>query len=81
MSSEGGRGPGPTFDAQSKSAKNQISPCPVRVRGVQDQLLMLSPNLLKTKFPHVQWGGEFGTNFQLLMLSPNLLKTKFPHVQ
>ena len=33
------------------------------------QLLMLSPNLLKTKFPNVEW----------LMLSPNL-KTKFLYV-
>ena len=47
------------------------------VRGTDFQLLMLSPNLLKTKFPYAGWGGVRGTALQLLMLSPNLLKTKF----
>ena len=40
-------------------------------------LLMLSPNLLKSKVP-IWGGGRGGTNFQLLMLSPNLLKSKVP---
>ena len=43
------------------------------------QLLMLSPNLLKSKIPMSGGGGVVGgTNFQLLMLSPNLLKSKIP---
>ena len=45
------------------------------------QLLLLSPNLLKSKVPICRGGGRLGvggTNFQLLMLSPNLLKSKVP---
>ena len=44
------------------------------------QLLMLSPNLLKSKVPIFLGGGRGfgGTNFQLLMLSSNLLKSKIP---
>ena len=41
------------------------------------QLLLQSPNLLKSKVP-ISRGGGGGTNFQLLMLSPNLLKSKIP---
>ena len=41
------------------------------------QLLLQSPNLLKSKVP-ISRGGGGGTNFQLLMLSPNLLKSNFP---
>ena len=45
------------------------------------QLLMLSPNLLKSQIPMsgregVGGGGLVKTNFQLLMLSPNLLKSQ-----
>ena len=40
------------------------------------QLLMLSPNLLKSKVPI--FGGVVETNFQLLLLSPNLLNSKVP---
>ena len=78
----------PTFDDESKSAKNQISLCPVEEGGGRSgtnfQLLILSLNLLKTKFPYIRGGGGgggSGTNFQLLMLSLNLLKSKFPYVQ
>ena len=49
------------------------------------QLLLLSPNLLKSKVP-ILWGlgggegrerqGLVETNFQLLLMSPNLLKSK-----
>ena len=38
------------------------------------QLLMLSPNLLKSKVPIGGGGGLVETSFQLLMLSPYLLK-------
>ena len=40
------------------------------------QLLMLSPNLLKSQIPMCCGGGGVETNLQLLMLSPNLLKSK-----
>ena len=41
------------------------------------QLLMLIPNLLKSKIPISGRGeGLVEINFQLLMLSPNLLKSK-----
>ena len=62
----------PTFDAESKSAKNQLSTFPVYSRGgvgvgpgPSFQLFMLSPNLLKTKFPYVQGGGGWGSRTQL----------------
>ena len=43
------------------------------------QLLLLSPNLLKSEVPIFAGGGGFvETNFQLLFLSPNLLKSKVP---
>ena len=51
------------------------------VGGTNFQLLMVSPNLLKSKIPMSSWGGGGvvgGTSFQLLMLSPNLLKSKIP---
>ena len=41
------------------------------------QILMLSPNLLKSKVP-IWGGGLMKTNFQLMMPSPNLLKSKVP---
>ena len=47
------------------------------------QLLMLSPNLLKSQIPYVGGGGKGGRKmwtFQLLMLSPNLLKSQIPYV-
>ena len=45
------------------------------------QLLMLSPNLLKSQIPMSRMGeGKWvvETSFQLLMLSPNLLKFPIP---
>ena len=39
------------------------------------QLLMLSPNLLKSQSP-INGEGGVGSNFQLLKLSPNLLKSQ-----
>ena len=70
-----------TFDAESKFAKIQSS----HFQGggglmvTNFQLLLLSPNLLKSKVP-ISGGrggeGVDGTNFQILMLSPNLLKKK-----
>ena len=45
----------PTFGAESKAAK-----IPYTVGGVTNfQLLMLSPNLLKTQIP-IWWGGGGG---------------------
>ena len=48
----------------------------LRIGGPNFQLLMLSPNLLKSKIPRSSGGGGGvgGPNFQLLMLSPNLEK-------
>ena len=41
------------------------------------QLLMLSPNLLKSQIPMSGWGGGgCGNQFPTLILSPNLLKSK-----
>ena len=66
----------PTFDAESKSPK-----IPNLLGGggcmmANFQLLMLSPNLLKSQ---ICWeGGCMTANFQLLMLSPNLLKSQIP---
>ena len=56
-----GRGGGssdqlPAFDAESKAAKKQISLCLLGEGVTNFQFLMLSPNLLKTKFYYVQWG-------------------------
>ena len=79
--------------SESKFAKIQIS----HFRGeggrglveTNFQLLMLSLNLLKSKFPIFRGGGGGGggvggglveTNFQVLILSPNLLKSKNSHV-
>ena len=73
---------GPTFDAESKSAKIPNSLYGGGGgggggSGVQLQLLMLSPNLLKSQIPYMVGGGEgVGLNFQLLMTSPNRLKSK-----
>ena len=69
----------PTFDAESKFAK--ITNSHVRLGGgavveTNFQLLMLSPNLLKSQIPMSGGGGGAETNFQLLMVSPNLLKSK-----
>ena len=46
------------------------------------QLLMLSPNLLKSQSPYAPSGegGSVTANFQLLMLSTNLLKSQSPYV-
>ena len=47
------------------------------------QLLMLSPNLLKSQSP-ISWGwvgvgkGGWNDNFHILMLNPNLLKSQSP---
>ena len=78
----------PTFDAESKSAKIQKSLCTQwGGRGcvtVNFQLLMLSPNPLKSKNSFARCGRGRGcvmANFQLLMLSPNLLKSKSPYVR
>ena len=72
----------PTFDAESKFAKIKSSHFQGGGGGFVEtnfQLLMLSPNLLKSKVPILEGGGGFvETNFQLLMLSPNLLKSKVP---
>ena len=84
LSSEGGGGFGgyqfSTFDAESKFAKIQNSYVERGWGGLVNtnfQLLMLSPNWLKSKFPMYRGGGCVGgTNFQLLILSPNLLKKK-----
>ena len=42
------------------------------------QLLMLSPNLLKSKIPMSRGGGLVETNFQILMLSSNSLESQIP---
>ena len=69
-----------TFDAGSQSAKIPNSLYGRRgVLGFNFQLLMLSPNLLKSQIPYMVggWrGGGLGPNFQLLMLSLNLLNPK-----
>ena len=44
------------------------------------QLLMLSPNLLKTQNPYICLGGGGGRVFQLLMQSPKLPRTQIPYV-
>ena len=67
MAGEGGvhNGQLPTHDAESKSAK--IPKVPLHQGGggggsafmmANFQLLMLSPNLLKSKNPFARWGGE-----------------------
>ena len=74
----------PTFDAESKFAILLNSHVwwwngmgGWGIGGTNFQILMLSPNLLKSKIPMSGGGirGVGGTNFQLLMLSPNLLKS------
>ena len=52
-------------------------------RGVRltFQLLMLSPNLLKSKIPYAQLGVGRGLTLQRLILGPNLLKSKSPCVK
>ena len=75
-----------TFHAESKSAKIPNSLYGVRGGGrglgPNFQLLMLSPNLLKSQIPFmVGWGwlgGGMAPNFHLLMLSANLLKLQIP---
>ena len=65
MSDWGGAGIGgnqiPTFDAESKFAKIPNSHVPLGGAGVlvetNFQLLMLSPNLLKSQIPMSDWGG------------------------
>ena len=71
----------PTFDAESKSAK-----IPNSLYGgwggrvVHDsQLLMLSPNLLRSQIPYMVGGGGVHDS-QLLMLSPNLLRSQIPYM-
>ena len=67
--------------SESKFAKIQISPYFGRGEGFMEtnfQLLMLSPNLLKSKVPILGEGEFVETNFQLLLLSPNLLKSRVP---
>ena len=51
-----------TFDLKSKSAKIQNSLCQRRVGGSRNQLLLLilSVNLLKSRIPFVNRGGEWG---------------------
>ena len=58
-SGEGGEyGLGPMFDADSKSdIKKPTFPIAGEGDGVQDQLLMLSPNLLKTYIPYTVGSG------------------------
>ena len=74
----------PTFDAESKFAKIQnfhVEGGWVGGGSVESnfQLLMLSPNLLKSQIPMLRMsGGLVESNFQLLMLSSNLLKSKTP---
>ena len=72
----------PTLDTDSKSAKNPNSLFGLGGGGGElepnFQLLMASPNLLKTQIPYIVVGGGLGNNFQLLMPSPNLLNSKFP---
>ena len=85
----GGRGEAgdelfPTFDAHSKSAKipnSLYGGCGEGGKLVMNffQLLMLTPNLLKSQIPYMVWGrgGKLVMNFfQLLMLTPNLLKSQ-----
>ena len=69
----------PTFNAEFKFAKIQKFPCQGGGGLVETnfQLLMLSPNLLKSKILMSRGGGVGGPNFQLLMLSPNWLKKNF----
>ena len=76
----------PTFDAESKSAKIPNSPCGRQGGGggfmmANFQLLMLSPNLLKSQTAYAPWGegGFMMANFQLLMLSPTLLKSQIAY--
>ena len=50
--------------------------CPV---GGGGQLLMPSPNLIKSQIPYAcGGGGGVESTFQLLIPSPNLLKSKIP---
>ena len=75
----GGHG-NPTFVAESKFAKIKSSHFFGGWGGfieINFQLLLLSPNVLKSKVPFVFFGGGF-MEIQLLLLSPNLLKSKVP---
>ena len=71
----------PIFDPESKFGKKQMSPYICwRVLVTNFKLLILSCNLVKTKFPYICWvgrGGVLVTNFKLLILSLNLLKPNF----
>ena len=72
----------PTFVPETKFAKIQSSHFRRGGGGVMGsnfQLLLLRPNLLKSKVPISRGGGGGGgTNFQLLLLSLNLLESKVP---
>ena len=62
-----------TFDAESSIDKIQITI--FAGEGGGGQLLMQSPEMLKSKIPiFASWGGVGG---QLLMLSPEMLKSNF----
>ena len=51
----------PTFDAESRNVKIQILISGVGGWGVGGQLLMLSPEMLKSKFSFLGWvGGWMG---------------------
>ena len=54
----------PTFDAQSQTTKTPNSLCPVwwgGGLGPMSELLMMSPNLLKSKNPYIGGGGGVPT--------------------
>ena len=70
----------PTFDPESKSGKNQISLCPLGGEGsvTNFQLLILSVNLLKTKFFYVC--KRFYDQIPTFDPESKSAKTKFPYV-
>ena len=79
----GGRDWWTTFDAEPRNANIQNSNFHRWEGGeVGGQLLMLSPEMLKSKIPIFAWGwGLGGVGSQLLMQSPVLIKSKLPFLQ
>ena len=66
----------PTFDAEPKSAKTPKFYYGKGVFRSNSQLLMLSPNLLKSQSPISVGEGGLRSNFKVLMSTTNLLKSQ-----
>ena len=76
-----GMGMGPTFEAETKSAKIPI-PHTVERGEMWDQFPTFDGETKSLQVPNSLYGSGgargYVTTFQLLMLSPNLLNPKFP---